>query len=39
MYKQNIEKIEKQLDEVFGFAKLKVLTSPPTSFDLGGFVL
>jgi len=39
MHKQSIEKIRKGLDKVFEFAKLNTLTPPPTSFDLGGFVL
>jgi len=38
MYKESIEKIRKELDKVFEFAKLNTLTPPPTSFDLGGLV-
>jgi hypothetical protein len=41
MYKQSIEKIRAEingLDKIFGFAKIRILTPPPTSFDLGGFI-
>jgi len=38
MRDESIKRNKQGLDRIFGFGKIRILTPPPTSFDLGGFV-